>query len=118
MTTDLIAGTGTKARVITTIEAHLKLQGKRSPFAVLASSTKSHISAAAARRVEDLIAGVEAILEDIRNWLEAIILKEDDDPKDIETRHRLRKYAEKNIPRLDYISGAIKLIEQRYEDDE
>jgi hypothetical protein len=103
---------------MTTLEAHLKLKGERSPFAILASSTKSRICTAAAKRMQDLITGVEAILEDIRTWLEAILRKEDDNPNDIEIRARLGIYAETMIPRLKNISGALKLVKQRHEDDE
>lgn len=103
---------------MTTLENYLKLKGERSPFAMLANSIKSHILEDTADLLDTLVEGVEAILQDIRNWLEAMFHEEIQDPKEVEIRQRLKEYVEKAIPKLDYIKGTVKMIEQRYEENE
>lgn len=112
------AGAGTKAKIMTTFESYLKLKGERSPFAILANSIKSHITEDTADLLQDLINGMESILQDIRNWLQAMLHEEVQDPKEFEIRRRLKRYVEKAIPKLDHIKGTVKMIEQRYEDDQ
>lgn len=85
---------------------------------MLASSIKSRIMEDLAYHLQDLMTGMDTILRDIRNWLEAMFHEEVQDPEEVEIRRRLKRYVEKALPKLAYIRATVKAIELRYEIDE
>lgn len=97
-------------KVFGKLETHLERKDERSPFAVLANSIESRVTAAAADRVDGVFAGAKDKFHETETWLEAALREENDIHRDGQTRRRLKVCAEESIITLGQVSGTIKLL--------
>ena len=95
-------------------DAHLSLEGPRSPFAVMCNKLSAAIRMDARVRNQILARKTEDILKEIYRQFDDMVDKKIEDGKETELREKFREYLEVVEPKFEDIKANLARIKLRY----